>query len=122
MKTTLKLFGAVILTLLQSCTLVDHAPKPTGSALFYSIGVRGLPIDIFVDGAKIGTLALWSRIFVPNCGDEYAVTVNNLTEGTHKYEAREVGVPNPVTFKGSITVVAGQCTKENLVYVWPEDG
>jgi hypothetical protein len=75
-------------------------------------------MEIFIDGVKAGSFYLIARILVPDCGSENAFTVNNLTEGTHTYEAREIGTPNPVVLKGSITVAADQCAKEALIYDW----
>ncbi|MEO6284639.1 MAG: hypothetical protein ABIN80_11935 [Dyadobacter sp.] len=86
--------------------------------MFYRLGTRGFALDIFVDGVKVGSFSSFARILIPNCGDENAFTVDNLTEGSHKYEARETGTPNPVILKGSVTVVVDQCTKELLVYDW----
>jgi hypothetical protein len=87
--------------------------------MFWTLGVRGGPVDVFVDGKNIGTLTQHFRIFFPECGDDGTVNVDNLTEGVHTYVARETGRPDPIIFTGSITIVAGQCTKTRIYYEGP---
>jgi PKD repeat protein len=90
----------------------------TGSAVFHTYDFGGLPVQVFVDGILVGTAIYAHRVIAPRCGQDGAVTAYKLTEGTHKYELRQIQKPNPQTQQGSFTVTGGQCINQPFYFVF----
>lgn len=80
-----------------------------GSAMFWKAsGTRNL--EIFVDDQYVGVTSSNYPQGVRGCGLAGSATVDKLTEGVHRYRAREQGGLLPRTYEGNFSAVAGQCT------------
>lgn len=71
-------------------------------------------INVYVDGNYRGFIS--GKFFyssAPSCGNANSVTDYNLTEGTHRIEAKETGI-SPYTWNYTLTVIGGNCNSFGL--------
>lgn len=86
-----------------------------GTAMIYkAFSNGGVNIAVYVDGTLRGAInGSYTFTTAPACGNQYAITVDGLSEGTHSYSAIEVsGVYR--TWSGTIKVVGGSCSVRGL--------
>lgn len=87
-----------------------------GNLIVYKkFSTRDRNINIYVDGNYYGAIngSYYYGTTAPDCGNQYSVTINGLSEGSHKVDAKETGVlPNSWSYSASVT--GGICSTSGL--------
>ncbi|SEJ16446.1 PKD domain-containing protein [Dyadobacter koreensis] len=52
----------------------------------------------------------------PECGNGFATTFSQLSEGEHTYKAKEIYGANPKEWAGTVIITGGLCLKKQLTY------
>lgn len=80
-----------------------------GSVMFWKAsGTRSL--EVYVDDQYVGVTINNYPQGARGCGLAGSAVADKLTEGVHRFRAREQGTVLPRTYEGNFVVVAGQCT------------
>lgn len=85
-----------------------------GSAMFWMPKGKS-NVEVFVEDVWVGIIYNFFSNGVTYCGTNGCAQASNLTEGEHRYTAREDG-SNEIKWTGTVSVVGGQCTKTALTY------
>jgi PKD repeat protein len=86
-----------------------------GRLLIYKrFTTRDRNISVYVDGTFHGSInGNYYYSTAPDCGNIYSVTIDNLSEGSHKIEAKETGVL-PYSWSYTATITGGICNTSGL--------
>lgn len=80
-----------------------------GSAMFWKAsGTRSL--EVYVDDQYVGVTINNYPQGARGCGLAGTATVDKLTEGVHRFRAKEQSGLLPRTYEGNFVIIAGQCT------------
>lgn len=72
-------------------------------------------VDVIVDDKYLTTVTS-NYSSVPACGASGTASFSFLTEGVHSFAAKEKGRLFPNSWKGTVSVMGGQCTTMQLTY------
>ena len=88
----------------------------TGSTMIYkAFNNSGVNIAVSIDGTLRGVInGSYTFTTSPDCGNNYSVTVEGLSEGSHTLSAKEVSGPNFYVWSGTVNIVGGLCSKRAL--------
>lgn len=88
----------------------------TGSVIFWLSALKTKEIEVTVDGQYYGNITGIYPTSVPTCGAKYSVTVTNLSEGSHTFEARESNTISPKRWMGAVSISGRKCKAMGLTY------
>lgn len=83
--------------------------------VYKKFSTRDRNINVYVDGSYYGAIngSFYYGTTPPSCDNQYSVTINGLSEGSHKVEAKETGVL-PYSWSYNVNVTGGICTSSGL--------
>lgn len=88
----------------------------TGSIIFWLSASKALKIELTVDGQYYGNITGVYPTSVPACGANDAVTVTNLSEGSHTFEGKELNTVSPRRWIGVVSIKGRKCNAMGLTY------
>lgn len=88
----------------------------TGSVIFWLSALKTKEIEVTVDGQYYGNITGVYPTSVPTCGAKYSVTVTNLSEGPHTFEAKESNTISPKRWMGEVSISGRKCKAMGLTY------
>ena len=113
----IEVFGAAPYSGMSITATVSAQPSPsssTGRVIFWTDATAVIPVTVNVEGQATGSI---TKAFPASetCGTAGGATLT-LAAGTHSYTAAGAG---GVTWRGNVSVVAGQCLRFQLSYSAP---
>lgn len=88
----------------------------TGSAVFWMSALKTKDVEVTLDGQYYGNITGVYPTSAPTCGAKYSVTITNLSEGSHAFEAKESNTISPRRWMGVVTITARKCTSMGLTF------
>ncbi len=89
----------------------------TGSVIFWMQSMKSKNIEVYVDGKYYGLIqGFYANGVAPDCGAQYSVTVNGLSEGSHLFTGKESNTVIPAKWSGTIEITGRNCSSVKLGY------
>jgi hypothetical protein len=89
-------------------------PETMGKISFWTNLKRSGNMKVYLDGNYIGSFTSYFDTGTPACGQQGTITVSR-SPGTYNYYAVSEGTFGNKTWRGTITVMAGNCSLQGLV-------